>query len=69
MNVLGNCDDLPRILEKYKFDEVVIALKAVTDETRKRLIAFGKANKIKIREFRITIDEYNSCEDIQKHVK
>ena len=66
LDVLGNCDDLPRILEKYKFDEVVIALKAVTDETRKRLIAFGKANKIKIREFRITIDEYNSCEDIRK---
>ncbi|MBP5181982.1 MAG: hypothetical protein J6331_03025, partial [Lentisphaeria bacterium] len=68
LDVLGNCDDLPRILEKYKFDEVVIALKAVTDETRARLIAFGNANKIKIREFRITIDEYNSCEDIKKRV-
>ena len=58
VDVLGNADDLPRLLEKYKFDELVIALKAVTDETRKKLIDFGKKNHIRVSEFRISIEDY-----------
>ncbi len=57
LDVLGNCNDLYSIWEKYKFDEIVIALKAVTDETRKFLYDFGKAHNIKIREFCIIINE------------
>lgn len=51
LNVLGNIDDLESLLEKYKFDEIVIALRNTTDETRQKLREFGKTHHIVIREF------------------
>ena len=50
-NVLGNIDELDLLLEKYQFDEIVIALRSVSDEIREKLCEFGKAHGIAIREF------------------
>lgn len=57
LDVLGNSDELPTIRKKLAFDEIVIALKAVTEENRKKLYDFGKANDIKVQEFRLELDE------------
>ena len=50
-NVLGNIDELEEILTQYPFDEIVIALRSTTDETRAKLREFGRTHHIVIREF------------------
>ena len=60
LNVLGNIDELEELLEKYKFDEIVIALRSTTDETRQKLREFGKAHHIAIREFTCQVNDLES---------
>ena len=55
MNVLGTSYDLGRLKEKYKFDEVVIALRNIPEETRQRIHDFGRENGIRVVEFRYEI--------------
>ena len=60
LNVLGNIDELESLLEKYEFDEIVIALRSTTDEIRQKLREFGKAHHIVIREFTCQISVLES---------
>ncbi len=51
LDVLGNIDELDFLLKKYKFNEIVIALRNTPEETRQKLRKFGKDHHIAIREF------------------
>ena len=62
LNVLGNIEELEDILAKHPFDEIVIALRSTTDETRAKLLEFGKRHHITIREFSCQINDLDSPE-------
>lgn len=51
LDVLGTTRDLAKLKEKYQFDEIIIALRLITDEKRKKLIDFGKRSGILVEEF------------------
>ena len=55
MDVLGTSNDLEKLKAKYKFDEVVIALRNIPEETRQRIHDFGRKNGVKVLEFRYEI--------------
>ena len=55
MNVLGTSHDLRRLKRKYDFDEIVIALRNIPEETRQRIHDFGRKNGIRVVEFRYEI--------------
>jgi len=52
LNVLGTSEDLDVVLKRVSFDEVIIALKAITPEVHRRIEDFCAANHIKLAEFR-----------------
>ena len=56
-NVLGRSRDLSRLKEKYRFDEIVIALGTISDRMREKLIRFGAENNVRVVEFSFQIDE------------
>ena len=51
LNVLGTTRDLAKLKEKYQFDEIIIALRLITDEKRKKLMDFSKRSGILVEEF------------------
>ena len=51
VDVIGNIEELPELRKKYHFDEIVIALRNVTPAARKKLMEFGRAHGVVIREF------------------
>ncbi|MBO4491779.1 MAG: hypothetical protein J5944_10505, partial [Lentisphaeria bacterium] len=59
-NVLGRSRDLVRLKEKYRFDEIVIALGTISDRMREKLIRFGAENNVRVMEFSFQIDEPKS---------
>lgn len=59
-NVLGRSRDLARLKEKYRFDEIVIALGTISDRMREKLIRFGAENNVRVVEFSFQIDEPKS---------
>lgn len=51
LNVLGTTRDLAKLKEKYNFDEIVIALRLISDEKRKKLMDFSKRSGVSVEEF------------------
>ena len=57
LDVLGTTRDLAKLKEKYQFDEIIIALRLITDEKRKKLIDFGKRSGILVEEFQCCLKQ------------
>ena len=54
-NILGTSRDLAKLKEKYRFDEIVIALGPITQRMRERLVQFGRENGVRVVEFSFQI--------------
>ena len=66
VDVIGNIEELPELRKQYRFDEIVIALRNVTPAARKKLMEFGRAHGVVIREFHYmvtTCEEFSQTED------
>jgi len=61
-DILGTSRDLAALKEKYRFDEIVIALGPISDHMKEKLKQFGAENDVRVVEFTFRIEDVSPTE-------